>query len=114
MSSTIFDTWDSERWTTEVARWLPEIPEPNRNAMVFLYRDGLSHEEIASRMERHPLEVVVLSVVGIRLIQEHMQLAHATINPPYQRRGSGVPGAPIPTQKAVVQALKGLGPELVI
>ena len=108
MSATIFDTWDSERWTAEVARWLPEIPEPNRSAMVFLYCDGLSHEEIAARMERHPLEVVVLSVVGIRLMQEHLQLAHATINPPYQRRGSGVNGAPIPSQKAVVQALKGL------
>lgn len=109
MNATIFETWDNARWAAEVEKWSAQLPDKYRQAIDLLYRDGLTHEVAAERMQRQPLDMVVFSVVGIRLIQEHLQREYATIEPPWPRRGSGVPGAPVPKQKDVVAALKSLG-----
>lgn len=110
MSSTIFDTWSDEQWDDVMSQKLAELPESKKQVLELIFCEGNSYEDAAEKMQRHPIDLVVLGVVGIRLIQEQMQRDHATMDPPWPKRGTGVPGAPIPKSKAVIKALKRLRP----
>ena len=105
MSSIVFDTWSAERWAREVEEGTAQLPEPAREAIRLIYTEGRSYEEASELTNIHPTELLVQTCIGVRLIQEHLQLRHATIDPPFPRSGRGVPGAPIPRHKAVIAAL---------
>ena len=105
---TLFDSWSPERWTREVDEGAHQLPEPAREAISLIYREGYSYEDAAVKIEGHPVELLARICIGIRLLQEQLQRRHATIEPPWPRRGRGVPGAPIPTHRAIMTALETL------
>lgn len=105
MSSIIFDTWSVERWAREVEDGASHLPAEAERAVRLIFMEGHSYEDAAEMTATHPTELVVQTCIGVRLIQEHLQRRHATIEPPWPRSGTGVPGAPIPRYKAVIAAL---------
>ena len=105
MSSIVFDTWSAETWAREVEDSASLLPAEAEVAVRLIFVQGHSYEEAARMTNSHPTEMVVQTCLGVRLIQEHLQRRHATIDPPWPRTGTGVPGAPIPRYKAVIAAL---------
>ena len=108
MDSTVFNTWTAERWAHEVDDIASQLPSEPQAAVRLIFIEGHSYEEAAELTKIHPTELVVQTCIGVRLIQEHLQRRHATIEPPWPRRGTGVPGAPIPRYRSVIAALSGL------
>ena len=105
MSSIIFDTWSAERWAREVGDGTAHLPAQARDAIRLIYTEGRSYEEASKLTNIHPTELLIQACIGVRMIQEHLQLRYATIDPPFPRSGTGIPGAPIPRYKAVIAAL---------
>ena len=105
MSTTVFDTWSAETWAREVEYGASQLPAEAEAAVRLIFMQGHSYEEAAELTNSHPTEMVVQTCIGVRLIQELLQRRHATIEPPWPKSGTGVPGAPIPGYKAVIAAL---------